>query len=85
MPVTEAVAARQVTLPLYPTMGEYGVEVVVETDYASTLRFLEQIEGLPWAVQVSSLDYEVVGYPRAELALTAHTFLLETEGTADGE
>jgi dTDP-4-amino-4,6-dideoxygalactose transaminase len=30
LPVTEAAAAREVTLPLYPTMGEAGVEVVVE-------------------------------------------------------
>jgi dTDP-4-amino-4,6-dideoxygalactose transaminase len=30
LPVTEDVASREVTLPLYPTMGEAGVEMVVE-------------------------------------------------------
>lgn len=59
-----------------------GVKVVVETDYASTLDFLERIEALPWAVQVTQLDYEVVGYPLAEVALTAHTFLLASGGGA---
>jgi dTDP-4-amino-4,6-dideoxygalactose transaminase len=31
LPLTEALAARQVTLPLYPTMGEENFEIVVET------------------------------------------------------
>lgn len=60
-----------------------GAKVVVETDYASTLDFLERIEGLPWAVQVSDLDYRVLEYPRAEVTLTAHTFVLETGGAAN--
>ncbi|MBW6465962.1 MAG: DegT/DnrJ/EryC1/StrS family aminotransferase [Brevefilum sp.] len=30
LPVTEALAAREVTLPLYPTMGEAGLGIVVE-------------------------------------------------------
>jgi dTDP-4-amino-4,6-dideoxygalactose transaminase len=30
LPITEALAARQVTLPLYPTMGEENFETVVE-------------------------------------------------------
>lgn len=60
-----------------------GAEVVVETDYASTLDFLERIEGLPWAVQVSDLDYRVLEHPRAEVTLTAHTFVLKTGGAAD--
>jgi dTDP-4-amino-4,6-dideoxygalactose transaminase len=29
LPVTETVAAREVTLPLYPEMGEEGVNMVV--------------------------------------------------------
>jgi len=60
-----------------------GAEVVVETDYTSTLDFLEQVEGLPWAVQVSDLDYRVLEYPRAEVTLKAHTFVLGTGGEAD--
>ena len=61
-----------------------GVKVVVETDYASTLRFLERIEELPWAVQVTDLNYRVAEFPRAELTLTAHTFLLKAGGAANG-
>jgi len=60
------------------------VKVVVATDYPSTLRFLDKIEKLPWAVQISDVDYQVQEYPRARLALTAHTFLLESQGGTDG-
>ena len=35
LPVTEAAAQRELTLPLYPTMGEEKVQLVIETLKAS--------------------------------------------------
>lgn len=60
------------------TLVRKGVEVVVEADFPNALRFLKEVEELPWAVQVTTLDYEVTEYPRARMKLKAHTFLLGT-------
>ncbi|MFA9462305.1 hypothetical protein [Thiohalorhabdus methylotrophus] len=73
-------AANPASVPL----ARKGVEVVVETDYPSTLGFLDTVEGLPWAVQITELGYEVLSYPRARVSLTAHTFLLDATGKGDG-
>lgn len=67
------------------SLGRKGVEVVVEADYPNALRFLEEVEELPWAVQVTSLDYEVTEFPRARMKLQAHTFFLGEAEDGNGE
>jgi len=42
LPITDSVAAREVTLPLYPTMGEEKLEIVVEAIKASFKKFLNE-------------------------------------------
>ncbi|MFB6260648.1 MAG: hypothetical protein ABEJ96_05910, partial [Thiohalorhabdaceae bacterium] len=63
-----------------PKLGLYrkGVTVDYRGTFEETVGFLERIESLDWAVQVTDLDYTVLEYPRAEVSLTAHTFVLES-------
>lgn len=70
-----------------PEIGLFrkGVAVGYRGTFRETLRFLDRIEALDWAVQVTQLDYSVVEFPRAEVSLTAHTFVLEGAGADRGE
>lgn len=54
-----------------------GVAVGYQGTFRETLAFLDRIEALPWAVQVTKIDYSVLEFPRARVDLTAHTFVLE--------
>jgi dTDP-4-amino-4,6-dideoxygalactose transaminase len=44
LPLTEALAAREVTLPLYPTMTEEQVEWVVEAIIHSSKQFANELK-----------------------------------------
>lgn len=70
-----------------PELGLYrkGVAVGFRADFEDTLGFLDRLEALEWAVQVTKVDYGVLEYPRAEISLVAHTFLLDASGAANGE
>ncbi len=70
-----------------PAIGLFrkGVAVGYRGSFRETLRFLDRIAALDWAVQVTQLEYTVVEFPRAEVSLTAHTFVLERAGTDGGE
>ena len=59
-----------------PDLYRKGVRAVFEAGYGTTLRFLERLHDLPWAVQVTRLDYQVREHPTARVTLEAHTFLL---------
>lgn len=45
--------------------------------YLSTLRYLEELEDLPWRFFWKSLSYEVLEYPEARVVLTVETVSLE--------
>ncbi|MEF8793838.1 type II secretion system protein GspM [Thiohalorhabdus sp.] len=65
-------------------LNRKGVAVTYHGTFEETVGFLDRIEGLDWAIQVTKLDYTVLGYPRAKVALTAHTYVLESpEGGLD--
>lgn len=61
------------------TMHRHGLVIEMEGGYFSTLRYLKALEGLPWQLSWSSLDYKVKEYPIAHITLTIHTLGL-TEG-----
>jgi MSHA biogenesis protein MshJ len=44
--------------------------------YLSTLRYLEELEDLPWRFFWKSLNYEVLEYPEARVVLTVETLSL---------
>lgn len=67
-----------------PTLYRKGVRAELEAGYGATHRFLERLAELPWAVQVSRLDYQVLDHPTARITLEAHTFLLPEDVGAGG-
>jgi len=58
---------------------KHGLVIEMEGGYFSTLRYLKALEGLPWQLSWSSLDYRVKDYPLAHITLTVHTMGV-TEG-----
>ncbi len=52
---------------------QHGIHMVIEGDYFSIQRYLEQIEQLPWQLQWHSFDYKVMVYPKAQLSIKLHT------------
>lgn len=61
------------------TMYRHGLVIELEGSYFNTLRYLKALEGMPWQLSWSSLDYKVKEYPLAHITLTIHTLGL-TEG-----
>ncbi len=57
----------------------HGLVIEMEGGYFSALRYLKALEGLPWQLSWSSLDYSVKNYPVAYITLTIYTLGL-TEG-----
>ncbi|WJW75539.1 hypothetical protein QVG61_00160 [Thiohalobacter sp. IOR34] len=54
-------------------IGRYELELQMRGSYLATLRYLEQIEGLPWQLFWEDLDYRVIDYPQAEIRLRLYT------------
>jgi MSHA biogenesis protein MshJ len=68
-----------------PRLLRKGVRTVLEAGFHATRGFLSDLQDLPWAVQVSSLDYRVTEHPLARVELRVHTFLLPEGPGAEGE
>lgn len=66
-------AGPEVKRPIY----RHGVEIEIEGSYLPTLRWLQVLENLPWRLQWDSLDYEVIGHPKARVRIRLHTLGLE--------
>ena len=54
-------------------LGRYQLTLRLEGSYLATLRFLERLEALPWALFSEQLDLEVEDHPRARVTLRLHT------------
>ena len=55
----------------------HGVEITVEGGYLDLLRYLIQVEKLPWQMLWGKLRLRVVEYPTARLSVTVHTLSLD--------
>lgn len=66
------------TLPT--NLGRYQLTLRLEGSYLTTLRFLERLDTLPWALFSEQLDLEVEEHPRARVTLRLYTL-----GTYGGE
>jgi MSHA biogenesis protein MshJ len=51
-------------------------QMEIRGSYLSTLRYLEELEDLPWSFFWKSLSYEVLDYPEARVVLTVETVSL---------
>lgn len=56
---------------------KHGVEITVEGSYLDLLRYLTEIESLPWHMFWGKADLEVEKYPRVTLTLRLYTLSLD--------
>jgi hypothetical protein len=49
-----------------------GYQVIFESDFMNTLAYLKALEKLPWCLSWDSLEYSVMTYPTASVAVTLH-------------
>ncbi|HEY9149673.1 MAG TPA: hypothetical protein VIQ75_02635 [Gammaproteobacteria bacterium] len=59
------------TLPT--NLGRYQLTLRLEGSYLATLRFLERLDTLPWALFSDQLELEVEEHPRARVTLRLYT------------
>jgi MSHA biogenesis protein MshJ len=52
---------------------QHTTTLVIGGGYTDLFRALQRMEQLPWLLNWSALDYQVVEYPQAELTLTLIT------------
>lgn len=57
----------------------HGLEIELEGSYADCLRYLAEIERLPWRLYWQVLDIEAVDYPRNRVRLEVSTLSLNEE------
>lgn len=60
-------------------LHQHGFLVEFSGGYLATLRYLEALEGLPWAFFWDNVDYEVVDYPDSVVRLQLHTLSLSED------
>lgn len=56
---------------------KHGVEITLEGGYPDLLRYLTELEGLPWRMYWASADFRVEQYPQGRLILTVYTLSLD--------
>ncbi len=62
---------------LKPGIFKHGVRVELEGNFHATLRYLQALENMPWRFYWDSVDYQVLEYPVARVAITVHTLSLD--------
>jgi MSHA biogenesis protein MshJ len=55
---------------------KHGMRIVFEGDFFRTLAYLKALEALPWRFYWDNVEYQVLDYPRARVAITVHTLSL---------
>lgn len=55
------------------TLYQHGLSMVLEGDFFSLRRYLNQLEILPWRFYWDSFDYIVIDYPTASLRIELYT------------
>lgn len=59
-----------------PEVFKHGMRIVFEGDYFKTLAYLRALEAMPWSLYWDNVEYQVIGYPKARVAITVHTLSL---------
>mgnify|MGYP006211147403 CR=1 FL=1 len=52
---------------------QHKTTLVISGSYADLLKVVQQMEQIPWLLNWAELQYQVIAYPKAELALTLIT------------
>jgi len=69
LPATTLLEAKEQHQPIY----KHGLVITFAGTYADTVRYLESLEALQWAIIWESLDYKVKEYPMAEITIRVVT------------
>ena len=62
-----------------PEIYKHGMRIVFEGDFFKTLRYLQALEAMPWRLYWDNVEYQVIGYPKARVAITVHTLSLHED------
>jgi MSHA biogenesis protein MshJ len=54
-------------------LGRYQLEMVVEGGYLDLLRYLQELEAMPWKFFWQTVHFQTIEYPRAETRLQLYT------------
>jgi len=54
-------------------LGRYQIEMVVEGGYLDLMRYLQELEAMPWKFFWQEVDFQTADYPRAETRLHLYT------------
>lgn len=75
----EAAKPAQAQKPTTPesVVYKHGVEITLEGSYLDLLRYLTEIEALPWHVFWGKADVDVEKYPKVTLTLRLYTLSLD--------
>ncbi|MFQ5642084.1 MAG: hypothetical protein ACE5FQ_00120 [Thiogranum sp.] len=57
-------------------LGRYHIEIVVEGGYSDLLRYLQELEAMPWKFFWQEVDFRTTDYPRAETRLQLYTLVV---------
>jgi MSHA biogenesis protein MshJ len=60
-----------------PEIYKHGMRIVFEGSFFQTLHYLKSLESMPWRLYWDNVEYQVLDYPRARIAITVHTLSLE--------
>jgi MSHA biogenesis protein MshJ len=64
-------------VPDAPGLYRHGIEITVRGAYPDLMRYVQQIEALPWPVRPGRLDLKTETYPESTMTLTLYTLSLE--------
>lgn len=63
--------------PVEPVVYKHGVEITLQGSYPDLLRYLTELEGLPWRMYWATAEFRVEQYPQARLTLVVYTLSLD--------
>ena len=59
--------------PIGAGLGRYQLDMVVEGGYLDLLRYLQELEAMPWKFFWQKVSFQSIEYPRAETQLRLYT------------
>lgn len=62
-----------------PKIYKHGIMLELVGDYSATLRYLKNMENLPWEFYWDAVRYEVISYPKAKISILINTISLDKE------
>jgi hypothetical protein len=71
-PVSTGKLTPDTTTKVAPDTQDEGYELVFQSDFLSTVSFLQKLENLQWCLSWDSLEYIVQTYPTAEITVDLH-------------